>query len=425
MVSDNKHIALISVHGDPAVAIGQEEAGGQNVYVRQIGEALSHHGWQVEMFTRRSDAQQPPVVEHNEHCRTIRLTAGPEQFVPRDEIFDYLPAFVEQLQKFQQQEGFEYRLVHTNYWLSAWVGMELKRRQSLKQVHTHHSLGAVKYTAVDSIPPIAQTRLDTEKTCIETAERVIATSPQEREDMRSLVTTQGDIDVIPCGTDVQWYGSVSKPEARQRLGLDPDTRTIFYVGRFDTRKGIETLVRAVGRSKLRGQMPLSLIIAGGSRSGHKDADERDRIRSIVRELGIEEFTSFPGRLKDEDMPVHFAAADVCVVPSHYEPFGLVAIEAMASGTPVVASEVGGLKYTVVPEQTGLLAPPKDEAAFAEAIDRILSDPAWRDELGRNARARVEQEFSWDGVAAQLSELYTALLEEREPDNPQALGELSV
>jgi glycosyltransferase involved in cell wall biosynthesis len=142
-------------------------------------------------------------------------------------------------------------------------------------------------------------------------------------------------------------------------------------------------------------------------------------------LGIEEFTSFPGRLKDEDMPVHFAAADVCVVPSHYEPFGLVAIEAMASGTPVVASEVGGLKYTVVPEQTGLLAPPKDEAAFAEAIDRILSDPAWRDELGRNARARVEQEFSWDGVAAQLSELYTALLEEREPDNPQALGELSV
>jgi glycosyltransferase involved in cell wall biosynthesis len=124
-----------------------------------------------------------------------------------------------------------------------------------------------------------------------------------------------------------------------------------------------------------------------------------------------DFTTFPGRLSDEILPAYYAASDVCVVPSHYEPFGLVAIEAMASCTPVVASDVGGLQFTVVPEQTGLLAPAQDEAAFAVAIDRILSNPDWRNQLGKQARTRVEEKFSWDGVAHQLSELYTKLLAE--------------
>jgi glycosyltransferase involved in cell wall biosynthesis len=139
--------------------------------------------------------------------------------------------------------------------------------------------------------------------------------------------------------------------------------------------------------------------------------ERDRIESIVDELGMRDFTIFPGRLGDEILPVYYAAADVCVVPSHYEPFGLVAIEAMASSTPVVASDVGGLQFTVVPEETGLLAPPKDEVAFSKAIDRILSDPNYRNKLGQAARKRVETKFSWEGVASQLSELYTELLEQ--------------
>jgi glycosyltransferase involved in cell wall biosynthesis len=126
---------------------------------------------------------------------------------------------------------------------------------------------------------------------------------------------------------------------------------------------------------------------------------------------MSDFTTFPGRLGDDLLPAYYAAADVCVVPSHYEPFGLVAIEAMASSTPVVASDVGGLQFTVVPEETGLLATPQDEAAFAAAIDRILSNPEWRNQLGANARVRVENKFSWDGVAHQLGDLYTKLLAE--------------
>lgn len=405
-----KRIALISVHGDPAIEIGKEEAGGQNVYVRQVGEALAKLGRQVDMFTRKASTQQARIVEHSPNCRTIRLTAGPEEFVPRDNIFGYASDFVKEFLKFQQQSGVQYSLVHTNYWISSWVGMELKKIQNTKQVHTYHSLGAVKYKSVTTVPLIASTRLSVEKAVLETAERIVATSPQEKEHMRSLVSTKGNIDIIPCGTDIQRFGAIDGQVARQQLGIAPETKVVFYVGRFDQRKGIETLVRAVGRSQLRGQADLKLIIGGGSRPGQSDGRERDRIEGIVAELGMSDFTIFPGRLGDDTLPVYYAAADVCVVPSHYEPFGLVAIEAMASGTPVVASDVGGLQFTVVPEETGLLAPCKDDAAFAVAIDRILSDAEYRNKLGKEARKRVETMFSWAGVAQQLSDLYTHILE---------------
>ncbi|MEQ8960744.1 MAG: glycosyltransferase, partial [Coleofasciculus sp. C2-GNP5-27] len=205
-----QHIALISVHGDPAVEIGKEEAGGQNVYVRHLGEALAHRGWHVDMFTRKANADAPTIVDHSPHCRTIRLKAGPEAFVPRDKIFGYTGEFLDNLLRFQEWEGVPYSLVHTNYWISAWVGMQWKKRQSIPQVHTYHSLGAVKYQSVEAIPMIAGTRLDVEKAVLETAERTVATSPQERDHMRSLVSSKGHIQIIPCGTDIERFGAIDR-----------------------------------------------------------------------------------------------------------------------------------------------------------------------------------------------------------------------
>jgi D-inositol-3-phosphate glycosyltransferase len=412
-MNSKKHIALISVHGDPAIEIGKEEAGGQNVYVRKVGEALAEQGWMVDLFTRATDSEQPKVVEHRPNCRTIRLTAGPERFIPRDEIFGFRDAFVTEFLKFQRQHNLKYALAHTNYWISGSVGLELQKKTSLPMLHTYHSLGAVKYKSVSTIPMIATTRLAIEKACLETANCIVATSPQEQEHMRSLVSQKGNIEIVPCGTDIQHFGAISRQDARGRLGIAPEAKVVFYIGRFDPRKGIETLVRAIAKSAFRDDESLRLMIGGGSRPGHSDGIERDRIETIVQEEGLEAIASFPGRISDEDLPVYYAAADVCVVPSHYEPFGLVAIEAMASGTPVVASDVGGLQYTVVSEETGLLAPAKDCEAFARAIDRILSNPSWRDRLGFNARQRVESKFSWEGVATQLSSLYDRILTENQ------------
>lgn len=402
-------IALISVHGDPAIDIGKEEAGGQNVYVKQVGTALAAQGWQVDMFTRRSDTEQERIVEHSSNCRTIRLTAGPQKFVARQKIFDYLPEFLEAFWQFQHEQKTIYPIIHTNYWLSAWVGMEIKKRQLVSHLHTYHSLGAVKYKSISTVPIIAKTRLKIEKQCLETADLIIATSPQEKEHMKSLVSSKGKIKVIPCGTDIECFGNISQEAGRAKLNIQPEEKVILYVGRFDPRKGIETLVRAVGEEKVKRHSHLKLIIVGGSTPGRQDGEERERIENIVHELGLQDFTIFPGRVEHQDLAYYYAAADICVVPSHYEPFGLVAIEAMASGTPVVASDVGGLKYTVVDEVTGLLAPPQDKQAFASAIDLILSDASWRRELGENARQRVVSKFSWDGVASQLDRQYLSEL----------------
>ena len=409
-------IALISEHGDPAAEIGKDAAGGQNVYVRQVGEALAKLGWQVDMFTRKSSPYDATIVQHTPHCRTIRLTAGPEAYIPRDELFQYMPAFVAAFQKFQQKEGLTYPLAHTNYWMSGWVGMELQRRQNIQLIHTYHSLGAVKYRSVGEIPEIAQTRLAVEKQILEQAHCVVATSPQESDDLETLVSTIGNIDIIPCGTDVSTFRPISKSEARKQLGISAKEKVVLYVGRFDKRKGIETLIRATG--ELRTQLEqgeeidpqqLKLLVVGGSDPNEADGVERRRIEEIVDELDLSANTDFVGMVGHDRLALYYTAADVCVIPSHYEPFGLVAIEAMACGTPVVASEVGGLKFTVISEETGLLVPPHDVSKFAYAIERILTDDIWARKIRKQASARVHLNFSWTGVAIQLSDLYRRLL----------------
>ena len=410
MLSLNRQaIALISDHADPAADVGSEEAGGQNVYVRHVGETLAALGWQVDMFTRKVHKNDEAIVQHSPHCRTIRLKAGAEAYIPRDQLFEQMPEFVDSFQTFQRTQGMNYPLIHTNYWLSAWAGMELQKTNGIQLVHTYHSLGAVKYQSLVEIPQIANTRLRIEREILERANCVVSTSPQEQETLRSLVSTRGQIEVIPCGTDTTNFRLTSKTHARAKLKLDIRAKIMLYVGRFDERKGIETLVRAFALLKSHDLQNLKLIIVGGSSDNLPDGDERKRIEQIVQELGLQDSTVFAGRIGHDILPLYYTAADVCVIPSHYEPFGLVAIEAMACGVPVVASNVGGLKFTIIPEETGLLVEPKNIEAFANGIHRILFDELWVRKMRKQASANVNQRFSWTGVTIQLSELYRHVL----------------
>jgi glycosyltransferase involved in cell wall biosynthesis len=411
-IPSRQSIALVSEHGDPAADIGREEAGGQNVYVRKVGEALARLGWQVDMFTRKARSEDATIVHHTPHCRTIRLKAGPEEFVPRDQLFEYMPEFVESFLKFQSKDGGNYPLVHTNYWMSGWVGLRLKQVSNIQLVHTYHSLGAVKYQNLEK-PPIAQTRLAVERQLLEQGSCIVATSPQERDHLRSLVSRKGHIEVIPCGTDVDTFRLLPQAEARAALGFQPKEKVVLYVGRFDPRKGIETLVRSFAQLRSQtdcaDQTPPRLVIVGGCQPGQSDAQERSRIEALVQELGIAEYTTFAGQVGHDRLPWYYTAADVCVIPSHYEPFGLVAIEAMACGTPVVASNVGGLKFTVVPGETGLLVPPQDVQGFTAAINQVLHTAQWSTQARAQTASWVQENFSWTGVAAQLSDLYRSQL----------------
>ncbi|KAI9134421.1 glycosyltransferase family 1 protein [Acaryochloris sp. CCMEE 5410] len=410
MVFENRgSVALISVHGDPAVEFGCEEAGGQNVYVRRVGEELADRGWTVDMFTRQSSPDQPEIVEHQPGCRTIRLTAGPKAFINRNQLFGYLPEFLTAFRQYQADNSIIYPLVHTNYWLSAWIGLQLKQSQVTRLVHNNHSLGAVKYQSSKTIPLIARTRLEIEKKCVETSDCIIATSPQEVEHIRSLVSTNGNIEIIPCGTDTQRFQATDQQSARQKLEISQASHLILYVGRFDPRKGIETLVRAVANPQVQRHQNVNLMIVGGSRSERKDNQEKNRIEAIVKQLGLQDRVTFAGQISHEFLPDYYAASDICVVPSLYEPFGLVPIEAMACGTPVIASAVGGLKYTVIDGETGLLVPPQQDEKLASAIDHLISNPARRQTMGRAGHQRVLAHFSWKGVANQLDQLYTTQL----------------
>lgn len=293
-----------------------------------------------------------------------------------------------------------------------WIGV--KKYSNIQLLHTYHSLGVVKYQATENRPAIADIRLQVEKDILEKGDCVISTSPQEAQTLRTMVSQLGNIEIIPCGTDTENFHLMSKIETRQKLGLNIDDKIVLYVGRFDPRKGIETAVRACASIKSEN---FKLVLVGGSSDNRLDGAERARIEKIVEEVGIKDRTIFAGQIGHDLLPYYYAAADVCVVPSHYEPFGLVAIEAMGCGTPVVASDVGGLKFTVVPEETGLLVPPKDTQAFASAISRILFDDLWLKKLSKQARINVDRRFSWTGVGIQLSDLYSRLLTQSKTPQP--------
>jgi len=392
-------VALISVHSDPA-----RETGSQNVYVRQLGEALSRLGWQVDMFTRRTSSNQADIVQHNDNCRTIRLSAGALQFVPRQKLIGCLPEFLQQLRQFQSVNKIKYALIHTNYWLSAWVGMELKKIQPLvKHVHTFHSLGAVRYANSKRLSNIARTRLAFEKLCLETADLSIATCPQQREYLEQLVSQRGNISIVPCGTDSDMFGSMAKAIARQKQEVPENTFNILYVGRFTCRQGLETLIEAVSKPSLHrlGDIRLTLVSNGSSNS----QSDRDRIEKMIWNLGLDNITVFSEGVNRQELATHYASADVCVVPSYNNSSGMVAIESMASGTPVIASNVGGLKYAVENQQTGLLFPAGNVTLLTQALQRLINQPEWSEQLGRSGRARVEELFTWSDIATQMSEFY--------------------
>ena len=413
-----KKIAFLSVNEDPAREVGVEEAGGQGVYLLEVGQHLSTLGWQVDMFTRKASPDEPVIIQHRPNCRTIRLIVGPEGFAARDKLFHHMPEFLQAFLAFEQKENISYSLIHSHYWLSGWAGLERQKYDQITLVHTFHSIGEVKYRSVPDRPLIGDTRLKVEQRILEEANCILATSPQEKEDLRRLVSQKGNITVIPCPVNISNFQIIPKDKARAKINLDLKQKVVLYVGRFDKRKGLETLVRAVAKLILTTSYDLKLVIVGGNRADGADLLERERIERLAEELGLKEIAYFVGRLNHDVLPFYYAAADICVIPSHYEPFGLVAIEAMACATPVVASGVGGLNYSVVSEETGLLVKPKDIDAFADAINRILSNPSWANKLGKNARHRVLQHFSLEKVTGRLNEFYLSLINRKNEDKPQ-------
>lgn len=384
------NIALICFHSCPVGRLGDAKTGGMNVYVRQLALELAALGCQVDVFTRMHDPDESQITSIGSGARVIHLEAGPPDST-LDDLYSYTSAFAESVVRFQQRQGIEYDLIHSHYWLSGIVSIELSRRWNAPHIATFHTLARTKQRARAGERESAE-RASVEQRIIDSAKALVVSTHIERDDISKLYEVNGaHIEVIPPGVDTTLFSPTDARAARQELNL-PDKRTILYVGRIEPLKGLDILLRAV--SLLREEEENRLLIIGGSL---ENDPELLRLKSLATELDISDIVTFTGAVSQERLPAYYSAADIFVLPSWYESFGLAALEAMSCGTPVVVSRVGGLTTFIEHGKTGYLVPWRCPEAFAGSMETLLENPSLRQAMGRAARRKAAR-LSWAAMA---------------------------
>jgi D-inositol-3-phosphate glycosyltransferase len=408
-------VAVLCLHTSPLATLGGREAGGMNVYVRETAVELARLGHAVDVFTR-DDGTMPVVQYPAPGVRVIALEAGPREPLLKEQQAEHLPGFLNAVRAFREHEAVRYDVVHSHYWMSGWVGRHLQRLWDVPHVAMFHTLGEVKRRArIEEQEP--ERRIETERLVTLTADRVVVASGHEK---GLLIRLYGAWDrrvsVIPCGVNLDRFQPRDRGAARAALSLPgpEDEQVALFVGRLEPLKGVELLIDAV--AEMEDSAPLLLIVGGDERAAAYQA----ALRARAVAAGIGGRTRFIGAVPQELLPDYYSAADVCVVPSYYESFGLVALEAMACGVPVVASRVGGLVGTVRDGETGFLIPWRCPQPFADTIDLLLGNDELRRSLGAAAHEHA-QRFRWSEVAAQLSALYGQVIEERAVAGCHAAG----
>lgn len=394
-------LALLSFHGCPVARLGEKDTGGMNVYVLQLARQLARKGIGVDVFTRSHDPDDPKIVELEPGARVVHLNAGPHAAAKQD-LSDYIPAFLRELSDFQRSEGARYDLVHSHYWLSGRVGMTLSRTWGVPHVTTFHTLAKTKLRARAGERESPQ-RVAAESLIARNVDGMIVSTEEEKQDLARLYGARAcKINVVPAGVDLELFKPTDRQSARGLLGIR-ENQVILYVGRIEKLKGIEILLRAV--TFLESTSDRRVVIVGGSPGN--DA-ELDRLKALSVELGIAEQVTFTGAVSQTELPRYYSAADTFVFPSHSESFGLAVLEAMACGTPVVVSRVGGLKTFVDSGKTGYLVPWRCPEAFTQRLETLLANPALKDAMGQAARAKALQ-MGWGHVAERTLEFYSGLM----------------
>ncbi len=394
-------LAILSFHGCPVARLGEKDTGGMNVYVLQLTREFARKGIEVDVFTRYHDPDDPKIVELEDGARVIHLKAGSYE-AAKEDLFDYIPEFLSELYSFQKTEGTTYDLVHSHYWLSGRVGMTLSRTWNVPHVATFHTLAQTKLRArVGEREPARRSKV--ESLVMRDADAIIVSTEEEKQDAVRLYDAHPQkIKVIPAGVNLDTFKPVNQSIARQRVGIH-EKQVILYVGRIEPLKGIDVLLEAA--ALLDRSDDIRVLIVGGSPGN--DA-ELGRLKALTTELGIESMVTFTGAIKQNKLPDYYSAADVFVLPSHSESFGLAALEAMACGTPVVVSRVGGLKTFIDNGETGYLVPWRCPEPFVQRLEMLLANPLLREAMGRAARAKALQ-MGWGHAADRMLGFYSSLL----------------
>jgi D-inositol-3-phosphate glycosyltransferase len=409
-----RRVAMFSVHSCPLATLGGRETGGMNVYVRELSRHLISHGIAVDVYTRRQDPDLPTIVEFAPQARVIYLHAGPATPYGKHQVWDHLPEFVDETRRFIRQHNLHYQLLHSHYWLSGWVALQLRQQLQVPVVHMSHTLGYPKNAAAQQAweqEPLR--RLRVEHDVLRTSDALVAESPASKHHMMQEYGVEGEkIHVVPGGVDTAVFHPRDRQQARRELGLDMAVPLLLFVGRLQPLKGIDTLLRAARAVRVQHDRVQVLVIGGGVDAwDDREAQELQRLQSLSEKLGLASHVRFINAQPQHILAQYYAAADVFVMPSHYESFGMVVLEAMACGTPVVASKVGGLTSTVVSGETGFLVPQGDGQAFARAILRLLASASLRAAYSRASLRRI-QTFTWPCIVDRTVKLYRHLLRQR-------------
>ena len=392
-------IAMVSEHASPLAALGGVDAGGQNVHVLELASALAADGHEVTVWTRREDPHTPDAVTARPGVEVRQVSAGPPEPVPKDELVPFLPGFTARLRHDWATDRPD--IVHAHFWMSGMVALAAAGPLDVPVVQTYHALGSVKRRHQGSSDTSPPGRVAAEQAIGRQAARIIATCTDEVAELMRLGVPRRRTVVVPCGVDTRHFtpeGPVLERTGRPRL---------VSIGRLVRRKGVDEVIDALRRVP-----EAELLIAGGSAVGPDCDPDMGRLRDCAHRHGVADRVRLLGPVARPDVPALLRSADAVVCVPWYEPFGMVPLEAMACGRPVVGSAVGGLTDTVVDGVTGLLVPPRKPQVLAAALRDVLGSPTTALAFGIAGRDRVQARYSWDRVAAATAQVYREALETR-------------
>jgi D-inositol-3-phosphate glycosyltransferase len=396
-------IAMLSVHSSPIGELGTKNTGGMSVYIRELARHLGAFGHRVDIYTRLNGTPHNQIIELYDHVRLIHLSAGSNGYVHKLALYYYLSDFFKALEKFKNQQELHYDLIHSHYWLSGRLGSWVQDRWNIPHIVMFHTLGTVKNIA-GVADPEPDLRIATEKKLTRTCDRILAPTDWEKENLLKYCHTPAEkIGVVPCGVNLDLFRPMDRAAARQRLGLGADGPIVLYVGRFDPIKGIDRLLEAMAYLKHLKRM--RLVIIGGD---GPDTPEYQNLQQLSARFGVQESVSFVGRIAQKNLPPYYSAADALVIPSYYESFGLVGLESLACGTPVVATRVGAMARILKDGKTGLVVTDPTPRSLANNIEKVVSNSA-NPLLSAHAIRATVLKYGWSDVATGVVNEYETML----------------
>ena len=402
-----KRIALISEHASPLALFGSVDSGGQNVYVAELSKELANKGVYVDIFTRKICKSQQEIIEYASGVRIIHIKAGPETFVEKEKLLNYMDEFTCNMLFFINKNKCNYTTVHANFFMSALVASNIKKELDIPYVVTFHALGLVRLAHQKEMDRFPVERFDIERMIVRDADQIIAECPQDKDDLVNYYhANPSKITIVPCGVNLREFTVIDKMAARKKLQLKKDEIILLQLGRMVPRKGVDNVIRSL-KHLCKNINNVRLLIVGGENDNCDEhlTPEMQRLKKIAKEEDVEAKVTFTGRRQRDVLKYYYAAADVFITTPWYEPFGITPLEAMACGTPVIGSNVGGIKHSVLDGVTGFLVPPHDPFTLAKKTEHLLKNPHLISAMKKNAVEHVKKNFTWKSVASSVSAVY--------------------